>query len=135
MKVFLDTAPLYGLLDARDQHHQQALALFSKSQRSGDTLLCPLPTALELHGLLVKRKPSEPDAAHKALRGVLAAYPLVFPTQADTDAATGLLLRFGDQRITLTDAILVGMAAQAGARMLTFDMRHFVLMGATPYRA
>lgn len=123
MKVFIDTAPLYGLLDAKDQHHQQALAIFGGAQRARDTLLCPLPTALELHGLLVKRKPSDPDAAHKALRGVLAAYPLVFPSQADTNAATGLLARFGDQRITLTDAVLVSMAAQADARVLTFDMR------------
>ncbi len=135
MKVFLDTAPLYGLLDARDQYHQRALAIFGGAQKAGDTLLCPLPTALELHGLLVKRKPSDPGAAHKALRGVVAAYLPVFPTQANTDAATELLARFGDQRITLTDALLASMAVQGDARVLTFDVRHFVLMGVVLHRA
>lgn len=131
MRIFLDTAPLYALLDARDQAHERALAVFG--QAANDTLVCPLPTALELHGLLVKRKPSDPGAAHEAARDVLRAYPLVFPTRDDTDAAADLLARYSDQRLTLTDALVASMAAREGVRVLTFDERHFSLMRAQPY--
>lgn len=131
MRVFLDTTPLYALLDARDQAHERALMVFGRAVN--DTLVCPLPTALELHGLLVKRKPSDPGAAHGATRGVLKAYPLVFPTRDDTDAAAGLLARYSDQRLTLTDALIASMAAREGVRVLTFDERHFSLMGVEPY--
>ena len=134
MNIYLDTTPIYALLDHRDQAHEKALAIFGQATREKHTLLCPLPTALELHGLLVKRKPSDPDAAHKSLRGVLRAYPLVFPTQDETDAATGLLTRYADQKITFTDALLASMAVRAGVQVLTFDDRHFGLMGAALYR-
>lgn len=131
MKVFLDTTPTYALLDARDQAHKRALTIFERAAK--DTLLVPLPTALELHGLLMKRKPSDPEAAHTSIRGVLSAYPLVFPTRDDTDAAADLLARYSDQRLTLTDALIASMAAREGAQVLTFDDRHFSLMGVDVY--
>jgi predicted nucleic acid-binding protein len=131
VKVFLDTTPTYALLDARDQAHKRALAIFGQAAK--DTLLTPLPTALELHGLLIKRKPSDPEAAHESVRSILRAYPLVFPTRDDTDAAADLLARYSDQRLTLTDALIASMAAREGARVLTFDDRHFSLMGSYLY--
>lgn len=131
MRIFLDTTPLYALLDARDQAHERALAVFGRAVN--DMLICPLPTVLELHGLLVKRKPSDPRSAHETTRDVLKAYPLVFPTQDDTDAAARLLARYSDQRLTLTDALIASMAAREGVRVLTFDERHFSLMGVEPY--
>lgn len=131
MKVFLDTTPTYALLDARDQAHERALTIFGRAAK--DTLLVPLPTALELHGLLIKRKPNNSEAAHEAVRGVLGAYAMVFPIKADMDAAAGLLARYSDQRLTLTDALIASMAAREGARVLTFDNRHFSLMGAELY--
>lgn len=46
-------------------------------------------------------------------------------------AALALLERFADQKLTLADATIASMAARAGARVMTFDTRHFALMGAS----
>lgn len=131
MKVLIDTTPLYALLDRRDQGHERALELFGRAMR--DTLLVPLPTVLELHGLLIRRKPSDPGAAHESLRAVLSSYILRYPTENHVEAARELIGRYGDQKLTLTDALIVSMAASERAQVMTFDARHFTLMGATLY--
>ena len=124
MKVLLDTSPLYALVERRDQGHDRALELFGRLAEERADLSCPLPTALELHSLLLKRKPSQPQEAHETVRKVLGVYPLVFPLQEDAQAALGWLERYADQRMTLTDVILASMARRLEAQVLTFDLRH-----------
>ena len=80
------------------------------------------------------RKPPRSDAgklAVAAIAKVREVYPTVHPADEDVEAALALLERFAEQKLTLTDATIASMAARAGARVMTFDARHFALMGAS----
>lgn len=130
MKVYFDTGPLYALVERHDQWHGRTLDLLGRLHEARAELVCPYPTALELHGLLLKRKPSAPEAAHRTVRRVVERYPTVQPGDEDKRTALATLQRYADQRISLTDATIASMAGRASAQVLTFDGRHFLLMGA-----
>jgi predicted nucleic acid-binding protein len=132
-RLYLDTAPLYALLESRDQAHNQAFEAFKQATEAGLAILCPYPAALELHRLLVSRKPSLPERAHRSLAAVLSRYSAVMPQEADLQAAIATLRRYPDQKITLADATIAAMASREGAAVLTFDRRHFRLMGVVVY--
>ena len=128
-RVCLDTGPLYALLDARDQAHQRALALFSDVTQQGWQLVCPVPAALELHRLLLSRKPAQPERAHQALAAVMERYPFTLPNEQDSQTAVATLRRYSDQKITFADALIASMAQRIKAFVMTFDQRHFSLLG------
>jgi predicted nucleic acid-binding protein len=116
----------------RDQHNEAARAAF-RSFNSASEVLLPFATLLELHRLIVHRKPADPAFALGVIHKVRQAYPVVVPTAGDLDSGLELLHRYSDQAITLADAVLASMAKNAGAQVLTFDHRHFGLMGAEVY--
>ena len=135
--IYLDTGPLKGLLDPHDQAHQRSRELFRRATDERVRMVTPYPTLLELHRVLLYRKPPRSDAARfavTALRRVTETYPIVYPAQEDAAAAPAFLARFDDQKITLADATLAGMAARAGATVMTLDTRHFGRMGAEVYQ-
>lgn len=136
-RLYLDTGPLKGLLDPHDQAHNRSRELFKRATEARVHIHTPYPALLELHRLLMYRKPPRSDAARlatTALRRVIATYPAVYPTEADTQAALILLERFSDQKITLADATIASMAARSQAQVMTLDERHFGLMGAEVFR-
>jgi predicted nucleic acid-binding protein len=131
-QILIDTGPLKGLLDANDQEHERAKNLFRRAEEAELTPVCPYPVLLELHRLLMYRKPARSDAAiraHTALEAVCQAYETSCPDEKDLGAALALLQRFSDQTITLTDATIASMAARAAASVMTFDLHHFSVMG------
>ncbi len=135
--VYLDTSPLKGLLDPHDQTHQRSRKLFERATKERARILTPYPALLELHRLLMYRKPPRSDAAKlatTAVRRVMETYPIVYPTQEDAEAALALLTRYDDQKITLADATIANMAARAGATVMTLDTHHFGLMEAAVYQ-
>lgn len=79
------------------------------------------------------RKPRDPSFAFRAVSKIAEAYPLAFHIEADAKAGLEQLRRYQDQTITLTDAVLASMAKREGAKVMTFDTRHFGLMGAEVY--
>lgn len=129
MKVLLDTTPLYGVLTPGDQHEVRAKEAFSSLPADADVRV-PVQVLLELHALIVHRKPRDPSYAYRAVRAIADAYPVRFPADTDVQAAMALLQRYPDQAITLADALTASMAAREGAGVFTFDARHFTLMGA-----
>jgi predicted nucleic acid-binding protein len=133
LTVYLDTAPLYALLEARDQAHEHAKAIFRKATEAGATLLCPYPAALELHRLLITRKPAQPERAHRTIKAVLSSYSTAMPSEEDEQAALTLLECYPDQKISLTDATIASMVKRTNAKVLTFDCRHFGLLGVEIY--
>lgn len=131
--LYVDTTPLYALVEARDQAHRQAFEALKRATAAGLTILCPYPVALELHRLLISRKPSQPERSHRSVAAVLSRYPAVMPQDVDKQAALAILGRYPDQKITLTDATIAAMASREGAAVLTFDRHHFGLMGVDVY--
>lgn len=135
--VYLDTGPLKGLLDPHDQSHQRSRELFERATAERARILTPYPALLELHRLLMYRKPPRSDAAKlavTALGRVIETYSIVFPTQGDAETALKLLARFDDQKITLADATIASMAARVGATVMTLDSYHFGLVGTDIYQ-
>ncbi len=130
--IYLDTTPLYDLMVPGDQHEQRAKAAFA-SLPHGARVFVPASTLQELHQLILHRKPKDPSFALRAVSKVADVYPLVFHVEADVRAALQLLGRYQDQPITLADAMLASIAKREGAKVLTFDRRHFGLMGAEVY--
>ena len=132
LKLYLNTGPLKGLLDSGDQEHERATKLFRAADEAGAQLYSPYPVLLELHRLLLYKKPPRSDAVARAqtvLKYIIAAYPVLHPTEEDILSALATLKRFADQKITLTDATVASMALGKKAKVMTFDRRHFGLMG------
>ena len=129
--VLLDTGPVYGLLDPRDQYHAEARALFGHLQAEAVPVRIAHPALLETHRLMLSR--GDVAQAHGRILAVRLRSPVSYPVAADGDAAYTTLERFNDQRVTLTDATIAAMAARLGLQVATFDRRHFGLMGAEVY--
>lgn len=129
--VLLDTGPIYGLLDPRDQYHAEARALFGRLGAESTPVEIAYPTLLEAHRLMLSR--GDVARAHERILAVKKRSPVSYPVAADGDAASATLERFSDQRISLTDATIAAMAVRLGLQVVTFDRRHFGLMGAEVY--
>ncbi|MDQ3460709.1 MAG: PIN domain-containing protein [Deinococcota bacterium] len=130
--IYLDTGPLYALADKRDQHHPRALSIFASLEKAGVPLSCPISNLLELHTLTLRRKLKNAAAIAQV---AFENYGPVYPQAADMQAALEAVAKFNDQRVTLADAVLAGMARRAGAQVFTFDERHFALLSAEVYQA
>ena len=128
--VLLDTGPIYGLLEARDQYHAQALELFDRLEADGTPAY---PALSEAHRLLLTRAGGRVGRAHEQVTELFDFVTMRYPVEADGRKARATLVRFGDQRITLTDATIAAMGVRLGLQVVTFDRRHFGLMGAEVY--
>ena len=131
--LLIDTGYLIGLTVPRDQYHDQAKRVLSELRRRRVPVRCPLGSALELQRALLYTKPPRVEAARQTVEGVLRAYPLVMPSEEDVRSGMEGLARFNDQAISLTDAITASMARREGLAVLTFDVRHYSLLGAELY--
>ena len=128
--VLLDTGPIYGLLDSRDQYHADARVLFRQLETEGTPVSVAYPALLEAHRLLLTRPGSGIERAYTRSFGVSDLATVQYPVAADGDSARATLERFSDQRISLTDATIAAMAVRLNLQAVTFDRRHFGLMGA-----
>jgi predicted nucleic acid-binding protein len=120
--IVLDTSGLLAAID-RDQRHHGAAARALRDD-PGPLVLSPFVLA-DLDYLVSNRVSTV--AARALLAEVAAgAYRLERMDAADIDAAIGVIDRFRDLRIGLTDASLVVLADRYAARdVLTLDERHF----------
>ena len=129
----MDTGPLYGLLDPKDQWYERAGALFERLEGEGADVVAAYPAMLETHRLLLSRQKVSLPHLHALIEDAFSIFSVLYPVEADADVARASLKRFNDQRITLTDATVAAMAIREGAQVATFDVRHFSLMGADVY--
>lgn len=129
--IYLDTGPLYALGAPDDEHHARAVRAFAFLATSpGASVRVPAPVALEVHRLRLYRKPSDPVAALRELRAILARFPVAHPTPEQFSTALDLLERHGALKATLTDALLAAMSQDDPAQLLTFDA-HLGVLGAS----
>jgi len=132
-RVLLDTGPIYGLLDSKDQWYQSAGKLFEQLEDEDADVIAAYPALLETHRLLLSRARVPVPHIHTLIEGAFNAFGILYPVEADGQAARASLKRFNDQKISLTDATVASMAVREGMFVATFDVRHFGLMGATVY--
>jgi predicted nucleic acid-binding protein len=127
----VDTGPLYALVDPDDRLHDRARSEAGRIAEQGGTVVVPFPTLLESHSLVLKRLGNR--IARKWLAELIVGAGLVNPHRDDYLAACRRLRSFGDQSITLCDAVVAVLADQLHLSVWTFD-RHFDVMGTAVWR-
>lgn len=132
-RVLLDTGPVYGLLDSKDQWYGSASKLFEQLEDEDADIIAAYPALLEAHRLLLSRARVPVPHIHALIEDAFEIFGVLYPIEADGDIARASLRRFNDQKISLTDATVAAMAIREGAFVATFDTRHFGLMGAAVY--
>ena len=125
--IILDTSVLLAFLWAADPSHEQVAAFMDAE--SGPFIVSPYVVA-ELDYLLLSKGGVRAELiALDALSG--GAYELPLMGSADVASCMGLLIRYADHRVGVTDASLVVLADRYGTnRIATFDHRHFSVLRA-----
>lgn len=132
-RVLLDTGPIYGLLDSKDQWYEPAGRLFEQLEDENADVIAAYPALLETHRLLLSRARVPVPHIHALIEDAFGAFGVLYPVEADGEAARASIKRFNDQKISLTDATVAAMSVREGTLVATFDVRHFGLMGAAVY--
>jgi predicted nucleic acid-binding protein len=127
--VLVDSGGWIALLSARDQHHDEADALFRRAVRERQPLITTNLVLAEVHRLLLFRAGIRAAATALARIEASAHVRIVFATAAHHAAARAWLERLDDQRVTYTDAVSFAvMEATPCGAVLGFD-RDFTVAG------
>ena len=124
--IIIDTVIIYALADRADQAHDAATALVEELRRANRPFLILLPTLYETHRLILYRLGIR--AGRSFLANYASVYNLYAPTLEQLERARGMIERFDDQKLTLTDATNAVVALDLTAPVATFD-HHYRLMG------
>ena len=129
-RAAIDTSALLALASSRDQFHDRAVAVEASFRRGGGRWIGTTLVLAELHGHFLRRL--DPTRARRVLDAVVAD-----PAFDWRDATTELvraaidrwMLRFSDQRFSLTDAVTFEMMrTERVGRAFSFD-QDFVTAG------
>ena len=123
MRAAVDTGALLAIASSRDQYHEQAVAIESRFRRAGGRWVGTTLVLSELHGHLLRRL--DPGAARRVLTAVVAD-PAFDWRDASMDLMQGAMdrwiVRFADQRFSLTDAVTFEMMSREKiSRAFAFD--------------
>jgi len=126
----IDTGALLALASPRDQFHARAVATARAHLANGGYWVGSVLVLAELHGHLLRW--SNPRVAHRVLDAVRrdSAYQWRAVDDALMEAATtNWLLRFSDQRFSLSDAVTCElMSREQLPQVFGFD-QDFVIAG------
>lgn len=129
-RATIDTGALLALASPRDQYHARAVGIARAHLAKGGRWIGSVLVLAELHGHLLRWR--EPRIAHRVLDAVRrdTAYQWAVVDDALIDAATSnWLLRFPDQRLSLTDAVTCElMSRERIGSVFAFD-QDFVVAG------
>ena len=108
--LIADTGPLYAAIDIDDQYPQRSQQELKIINQQKLAILVPSPIYLETHKLILQSLGI--TAALKFTRDIEKQVNFVNPTAKDYQAATSIITKFPDQKMTLFDAVTVILANQ-----------------------
>ncbi len=129
--IIADTGPLYAAIDIDDQYHQRSQQELKIINQQKLAILVPYPIYLETHKLILQSLGI--TATLKFTRDIEKQVNFINPTAEDYQAATSIITKFPDQKITLFDAVTVILANQINLPVWTYDY-HCDIMKAKVWR-
>jgi len=123
--AYVDTSALIAFADRSDSHHALFARLFADPPRLVTTAL----VVAEGQGWFLRRYDQTRALMFLALVEDLQPLSIVEAGAADVKAATALLRRFGDQRLTLTDAVGLHLMQTRRIQTCWSTDRHLGLTG------
>ena len=120
--IICDTGPIVSAINRgeRRRHHFAAELL----ARLGRNVVIPWPVLVEVDLLLRAR--GQPHAAITFAESLSSGvHRLDAPSAAELELALRLARRYEDSGADIPDLVVMAMAAQRRAQILTWDFRHF----------
>ena len=127
--VFVDTSYFVALLNRKDDHHQEAVALAGRWHRLATKLVTTDAVLIETHNWFA-RSPARSSAtrALAALRKE-GGWTIVHASEDLIARGERRYARHGDKTWSLTDCISMEAAADAGAKEVATTDAHFEQAG------
>lgn len=122
-RVLVDTGVLYALVDPSDQHHERAQ--HEAALLNGWEVMLAYPILLESYSLVLQRLGRQ--AAGQYLAQASASFGVINVVTEDYQAAIDVVERYGDQVISLFDAVLAVLSERLDVLLWTFDSDFDVL--------
>jgi predicted nucleic acid-binding protein len=133
-RVFVDSSAYLALLDATDEHHEQAQAIVGALADTHYRQFTTNVVVIEAHALILAELGI--FRASQFLRGIDASHTVVVRVrQADEERAKQIIFRYADRDFSFTDALSFAIMERLGIRVAFAFDRHFAQYGfivATP---
>jgi predicted nucleic acid-binding protein len=124
-EAYVDTSALIAFADRSDNYH----ALFARLFADPPELVTTALVVAEGHGWFLRRYDQTRALMFLSLVESLRPLTIVDSGAADVKAATAVLRRFADQRLTLTDAVGLGLMKTRRIQTCWSTDRHLALNG------
>lgn len=131
-RVLADTGPLYALVDRDDRLHSRARREVLVLEEQCISPMVATPVLAEGYNLVLRRLGG--SVARTWCSQLITGSGLLNPSTDDYLAAAARLVRYDDQPISLTDAVVAELADRLQVPVWTFD-HHFDLLEITVWRA
>ena len=129
--VLADTGPLYAALDPSDENHHRARQDVERLNSDGFGVAVAYTTLCECYSLVLYKLGIE--VARGWLAELREGAALVNPTLEDFGEAAALLWGYGDQALSLFDAVAAALSRRLGLSVWTYD-HHFDVVRAEVWR-
>jgi len=124
-EAYVDTSALIAFADRSDRHHPLFVRLFADPPRLVTTVL----VLAEGHGWFLRRHGRAAALQFLAMIEVMTPLEVVDTDDRDRAAASRLLRQFGDQDLTLTDAMGLHVARAQAVKSIWSTDFHLGLTG------
>jgi predicted nucleic acid-binding protein len=124
--VLADTAPIYALVDSSDQYHARANEDLRRLRAAGVKVVVAMPVLSEAYVLILRRMGL--TAALPWLDEIRSGVVSLTPFEDDYQLAFQRLHRYGDQPLTVVDALLAVLSERLDVPVWSYD-HHMDVLG------